>query len=316
MSTRPSEGPAIDSIVQASQSAAAGQRPGGNAAGMAAIGLWSTLAVLATWTGSIPPLQLLAACFVTAGVVGLVLPLWRRPAGQSWRQSLRQPWRAYVLTTAALFGYHALYFLALKTAPPVEASLINYLWPLLIVLVAACLPGTRPPPAVYVAVALGFVGAVAVVTRMRRPELEPAHALGYLAALGAALVWAAYSVLNRRHAGIPSTALALPCLTVALLASLGHGLLETTAWPEPGEWLAILALGLGPVGGAFWLWDHGTKHGQLAVLGTLAYAAPVLSTLWLLLAGRAEPHWSQALACVLIVGAGLLLRRVMRGQAG
>lgn len=294
----------------APQSAPVPARASGNAAGMAAVGLWSTLAVLATWTGEVPPLQLLASCFAVAALLGLLLPLWRRRPGQPWRQAFRQPWPAWLLATTALFGYHALYFLALKTAPPVEASLINYLWPLLIVLVAALLPGARPPAAVYAAVAVGFAGAVVAVTQMQRPELESAHVPGYLAALAAALVWAGYSLLNRRHAAIPSTALALPCVSVALLAAIGHLLFETTVLPDAGQWLAMLALGLGPVGGAFWLWDHGTKHGQLAVLGVVAYAAPVLSTLWLLLAGKAQAHWSQALACLLIVGAGLLLRRL------
>lgn len=288
----------------------------GNLAGLAAILMWSTLAVLSTLTGDVPPLQLLAACFAGAGVLGLLLPLWRRPAGVGYRRSLSLPWPAALLATGALFSYHALYFTALKTAPPVEASLINYLWPLLVVVIASCLPGQRPPRAVHAAVAMGFLGAVVVVTRMRRPELHIEHVRGYLAALGAALVWAAYSVLNRRHAAIPSTALALPCLAVAVLAALAHRLLETPVPIDARAGVAIALLILGPAGGAFWLWDHGTKHGRLAILGTLAYAAPVLSTLWLLLAGKAQPHWSQALACVLIVGAGLLLRRVLHTGSG
>ena len=282
---------------------------------MAAIGLWSLLAVLTTWTGSIPPLQLLSGCFLVAGVVGLLLPLRTTRSWRGYRSALRQPWPAFALTTTALFGYHALYFLALKTAPPVEASLVNYLWPVLIVVLSALLPGAQTSPRVFLATALALLGAVAVVTRFQGLSLQPAHVPGYLAALAAAVIWAIYSVLNRRYPQVPSTAMALPCLAVAVLATLAHGLFETTVTPTNREWLAMIVLGLGPAGGAFWLWDHGTKHGQLSVLGTLAYAAPVLSTLWLLLAGKATPHWTQALACVLIVAAGLMVMRAPRPQA-
>lgn len=288
---------------------------GGNLAGMIAIALWSSLAVLTTWTGTIPPLQLLAGCFLVAGVTGLLLPIRGSRNVADYLGRLRQPWTAFVLATLALYGYHALYFLALKTAPPVEASLVNYLWPVLIVLFSAMLPGVRHPPIVYVAVALALLGAIAVVTRFQGLALDPRHTPGYLAALAAAVIWAVYSVLNRRYAEVPSTAIALPCLAVAALAMLSHRLLETTVTPGNGEWLAMLVLGLGPAGGAFWLWDHGTKHGRLAILGTLAYAAPVLSTMWLLLAGKATPHWTQALACALIVAAGLLVMRGTRHAA-
>lgn len=286
----------------------------GNLAGIAAIALWSLLAVLTTWTGSIPPLQLLAGCFLVAGLTGLLLPLRTTRDGKGYIDALRQPWSAFAIATIALFGYHALYFLALKTSPPVEASLINYLWPVLIVLLSALLPGARTSPRVYAAAALALLGAVAVVTRFEGLALDRAHVPGYLAALAAAVIWAAYSVLNRRYPQVPSTAMVLPCLAVAALAALAHRLFETTIAPTPGEWLAMVVLGLGPAGGAFWLWDHGTKHGQLAVLGTLAYAAPVLSTLWLLLAGKATPHWTQALACALIVAAGLMVMRASRAD--
>ncbi len=285
---------------------------GGNLAGITAIGLWSLLAVLTTWTGSMPPLQLLAGCFLVAGLVGLLLPLRTARTWPGYRHALRQPWSAFAITTTALFGYHALYFLALKTAPPVEASLVNYLWPVLIVLLSALLPGARTSPRVYAATALALLGAVAVVTRFQGVTLEQAHIPGYLAALAAAVIWAAYSVVNRRYPQVPSTAMVLPCLTVAVLAALAHRLFETTVTPTASEWLAMVVLGLGPAGGAFWLWDHGTKHGQLVILGTLAYAAPVLSTLWLLLAGQATPHWTQALACALIVAAGLMVMRAPR----
>lgn len=271
-------------------------------AGLAAIGLWSALAVLTLATAGVPPFQLLALGFAIGAATGLALLRLRGPL----LPALRQPPAAFALATAALFGYHALYFLALKTAPAVEANLVNYLWPLLIVAFAALLPGVRIRARQVAGTVLGLAGAVLIVTRGQALAIEAAHLPGYLAALGAALTWAAYSVLNRRHAAVPSAAIAGPCLLVAVLGGLAHLATETTVVPSAAQWLAILAMGAGPVGAAFWFWDIGTKRGDLALLGSLAYLAPLLSTAWLLLAGAGAPHWSQAAACALIVGGGLL----------
>jgi drug/metabolite transporter (DMT)-like permease len=281
------------------------------AAGVAAIVLWSGLAVLTTGTGAVPPFQLLALGFAIGGTVAL-LPLLR-PAGPGLR-ALRQPVSAFALAAGALFGYHALYFFALKSAPPVEANLLNYLWPLLIVVFAAALPGEQIQRRQIVGAVFGLAGAVLNVTRGERLGLELAYLPGYLAALAAALTWAAYSVGNRVFAEVPSAAIAGPCLATAVLGALAHLAFESTVAPTPGQWLAIAAMGIGPVGAAFWLWDRGTKQGDLGLLGTLAYAAPLLSTAWLLLQGRTPPHWSQAAACALIVAGGLLALTTPRPQ--
>jgi drug/metabolite transporter (DMT)-like permease len=272
-------------------------------AGAAAISLWSALAVLTVATGTMPPFQLLATSFAIGGCTILAGSLLWQHQGLA---ALRQPPGAFVLATVALFGYHGLYFAALKSAPAVEANLINYLWPLLIVLLAALVPGQRARPAQYLGSMIGLVGAVVVVTRGERPDVESAHVAGYLAALGAALVWACYSVANRRYADVPSSTIAGPCLLVAVLGAVAHLLFESTVTPTTGQWLAIAIMGLGPVGAAFLFWDIGTKRGDLALLGTLAYAAPLFSTFWLLLAGHSEPHWSQGVACLLIASGGLL----------
>ena len=280
------------------------------AAGFAAIVLWASLALLTTATGGIPPFQLLALGFGIAGVAGLAWTL--RPGGPG-RAALRQPPAAAALTIGALFGYHALYFIALKRAPVVEASLLNYLWPLLIVVFAALIGGARVAPAQWLGTALGLVAAVLVVTRGGRPDLQPAHVAGYGAALAAAVVWALFSVLNRRFAAVPSAAIYVACAVTAGLGALAHAVFETWVAPTAWQWAVIAALGLGPTGIAFWLWDIGTKRGDIAVLGTLSYAAPLLSTALLLLAGRAVPHWTQAMAvALLLAGAWLSVRAAPR----
>jgi drug/metabolite transporter (DMT)-like permease len=274
--------------------------------GLVAILLWASLALLTTATGNLPPFQVLAIGFGIAALLGLSRAALRGAEG--WRE-LRQPLPALVLSTLALFGYHALYFIALKRAPAVEANLLNYMWPLLIVVFAGLFGSVSVRAGQWLGTALGLVAAVLLVTRGRGLEVDPAHVPGYLAALGAALIWSLYSVLNRRYADVPTAAITVACAGVAMLGAIVHLLSEQTVVPTAGQWTVLVVMGIGPVGAAFWLWDHGTKRGDIALLGSLSYLAPLLSTLLLVVSGRAQAHWIQAVAiALLLAGAWLSLR--------
>lgn len=272
-------------------------RPAATMIGFAAILLWATLAVLTAMSGSVPPLQLNAMTFGIGGLAGVAL--WSvRPAGA---RALRQPLPVWLLGVCGLFGYHALYFTALRNAPPVEAGLINYLWPILIVLFSALLPGERLRAHHVVGALLAFAGAVLVVTGGAAFTLKTEHVFGYAAAGLAALTWSSYSVLSRRFAGVPSSAITGFCLATALLSIIGHLALEETVWPASAlEWTAIIGLGLGPVGLAFYVWDIGVKHGDIQVLGAASYLAPLLSTLLLIAFGYGQFTLVVAFACGLI----------------
>ncbi len=274
--------------------------------GLAAL-LWATLALLTALTGAVPPFQLVAMAFAIAFALALgKWALFREPPGRY----LRQPAAAWLLGVGGLFGFHFFYFLALRSAPPVEANLINYSWPLLIVLFSALLPGERLRWWHVAGAAMGLVGTVLVLAGKEAVDFRGGHALGYAAALCSALVWAGYSVANRRFGTVPTDAVGGFCGATAVLAALAHLVFETTVWPQTaGEWLAVLLLGLGPVGSAFFFWDHGTKHGDIRALGAAAYAAPLLSTLILIAAGLGRPTPQVVAACLLVTGGALLAAR-------
>ncbi|QDQ74751.1 EamA family transporter [Pseudoluteimonas lycopersici] len=274
--------------------------------GICAIGLWSSLALLTTLTGALPPFLVLACCFGFAGLFGLT---WAARTGTAGLRAMQAPPAALALSTFALFGYHALYFFALKHAPPVEANLINYLWPLLIVLFAGLLPGVRLRAGNIVGALLGLAAAALLVTGGRGLSIDSSHTPGYLAAFCAAITWGGYSVLNRRFADVDSAAIVPACIGVSLLGIAMHLLFEPATTIAPTQWLVLVAMGVGPTGIAFRLWDRGTKHGDIALLGSLSYLAPLLSTLLLVLAGRAEPHWIQTVAVgLLLLGAWMSVR--------
>ncbi len=275
--------------------------------GLTAILMWSLLAVMTVATGAIPAFQLAAMTFAIGGLVGLLTWIGRRGAVQS----LRQPPVVWVVGVGGLFGYHALYFLALRLAPPAEAGLLNYLWPLLIVLFSSLLPGERLAPHHVIGAMLGLAGTVLLFAG-NTGGFAPGQLPGLLAAFVAAFVWAAYSVLSRRLKSVPTDAVAGFCLVTAVLAGLVHLAIEATVWPDTAlQWLSVVALGVFPVGAAFYAWDIGMKRGDIRVLGAASYATPLLSTLFLILAGFAKASANIALAAILIAGGGLIAAKDM-----
>ena len=275
------------------------------AIGSGAVALWSALAVITTAAGPVPPFQMTAMAFGLAFLLALTVWLVR---GDNIVAHLRQPPAVWALGIGGLFGYHVCYFAALALAPPVEANLLNYLWPLLIVVFAGLLPGERLTPWHLGGAFAGLVGCVVLIGG-GLGSFRAEFTAGYACALAAALIWSGYSVLSRRFGAVPTDAVGAFCGATALLALIAHLVFETTYVPQGGEWLAVLALGLGPVGAAFFLWDIGMKRGDIKALGALSYATPLLSTILLVLFGRAEASLRLAAACLLIVGGAALASR-------
>ncbi|GAB2785319.1 EamA family transporter [Halomonas shantousis] len=266
---------------------------------------WALLAALTQLAGPVPPFLLTALAFAIAFACFAV---WLRVRGESLLAPLKQPPRVWALGVGGLFGYHALYFVAQQNAPPANAGLISYLWPLLIVIFVALLPGERLKSIHVVGGLLGFVGAALLVGG---DVGGGGSTLGYGAAFACAFVWSGYSVLSRAVKDVPTAAVGGFCLATALLAGACHMLFEPARWPEGLGWLGVIGLGLGPVGSAFFTWDVGVKHGDLRLLGLLSYFTPLLSTLVLIVTGYAEPTPLLAVAAVLItlgmlVGSGRL----------
>ncbi|MDR3440736.1 EamA family transporter [Telmatospirillum sp.] len=271
--------------------------------GIVALFLWSTLALLSTLAGPVPPFQLVSMAFALATLIAVGLWLWRR---QPPMVVLRQPPGAWLLGVGGLFGYHFFYFLALRLAPPVEANLLNYLWPLLIVLFSAFLPGQRFRLRHLAGAVAGLGGAALLITGGGDASFSGRYVPGYAAAVVCGVIWAGYSVLNRRYKDVPSDAVGGFCGATALLALVFHLMFEETVYPVGWQWLAVALLGLGPVGAAFFVWDGACKHGDIRALGTLAYGVPLVSNGLLILAGRGHLSWQLAVAAALIIGGAIL----------
>ncbi|MBZ4023977.1 EamA family transporter [Rhodobacter sp. TJ_12] len=270
--------------------------------GFSAVALWALLALFTVGSSPVPPLQLNAICFAIGGAIGMAWVGATDGFAVLWRIS----WKVYAFGTAGLCGYHFLYFSALRLAPPAEASLIAYLWPLLIVVFSGLLPGERLRALHVLGAVISFVGAALIVARGGLSGSSAALP-GYGIALLCALTWSSYSLISRRLGAVPTAAVAVYCLATALFSSAAHLAFETTVWPETTlGWGSVIALGLGPVGLAFYTWDIGVKRGDIQMLGTASYAAPLLSTLIMIAAGKAAASPVLVLAATMIAAGAFL----------
>ncbi len=275
--------------------------------GFTAILMWSFLALLTAASGKMPPFQLSAITFAIGSLPGIITFILRPER----IRELRQPARVWLTGVIGLFGYHFLYFTALRNAPAVEAGLIAYLWPLLIVVGSALLPGEKLRWYHVLGAMAGLAGTVLIVAK-NGISFDPAYGFGYFAAFLCAFTWSAYSLMTRRFEAASTVVVTGFCLATSLLSLVCHLGLETTVWPESAsQWIAVVGLGLFPVGLAFYAWDYGVKNGDIQILGASSYAAPLLSTLILTLFGFAEPSLRIGLACLLITGGAMLAARDM-----
>jgi drug/metabolite transporter (DMT)-like permease len=269
-----------------------------------AILLWSTLAALGLSLAHLPPF-FLTGCALVIGAL---------PGAWHWR-AWRVPQGTLLLGIGGLFGFHFLLFLALRLAPPVEANLVNYLWPLLIVvLTPVLLPGWRLTPRHTIAALAGLAGA-AIAIGVAPAAITPRAALGFALAAGSATVWACYSLLVRRVPPFSSWAIGGFALASGLLALVCHALFESPASLGAADAGKLAALGLGPMGAAFYLWDVAMKRGDPRVIGVLAYATPLLSTALLLAVTGRPLTASLALATALIVGAAVIAVKASGGPS-
>jgi drug/metabolite transporter (DMT)-like permease len=274
---------------------------------LGAIAFWATLASLGTTLSHVPPFLLTGLALAIGSV--LSLPQLLRD-----RRAWAVPPRTLALGLYGLFGFHFLLFIALRHAPPVEANLVNYLWPLfMVVLAPLLLKGMTLRPLHVVAALLGFAGAAIAILGARSGASAAGAttaAWGFLPALGSAFIWASYSLWTQRVPAFPTAAIGLFGLVSGLLALGCHAVLEPSVTLSTRDIVLIALCGLGPLGAAFYLWDMALKRGDARQIGILSYLTPLASTgLLLVLTGR-PLSWTIALAALMIISAAAIGTRV------
>ncbi|MCU0927046.1 MAG: DMT family transporter [Hydrogenophaga sp.] len=273
-----------------------------NLLALGAIVLWASLAALGVALSHVPPFLLTGLSLLIGSLIALPLSRF------DWRQ-WKVPASTLALGVYGLFGFHFLLFIALRHAPPVQANLVNYLWPLGIVVMAPLfLPGVSLTTRHLLAALIGFAGAALAILG-RGNSGEAVWAWGYLPALASAFIWASYSLLTQRVKAFPTAAIGSFALVSGALSLVCHALLEPAVDLSGQDWALIALLGLGPLGGAFFLWDAALKRGDARQIGVLSFLTPLLSTLTLLAVRGERPSLSVAVAAVMIIGAAVMATR-------
>ena len=257
------------------------------------LALWSVLAYLSSQLSHVPPILSVGIALSISGILGIIRI-------REWQVNIK----TLAVGVGGIFGYHFLYFTALQNAPPIETSLINYLWPLLIVILSPLfLHGYILRPYHIIGAFLGFLGAALIATGGQL-HLDIVNLKGYLYAAAAAFTWSGYSLLTKRLPRFPTGAIGIFCLVsgvLSLLLSLNSTTLNIFSSLSHRQWLFLLILGIGPMGLAFYTWDAALKRGDARIIGSLAYLTPLLSTLILVLVGGRQLTWISAGAMILIV---------------
>ena len=269
---------------------------------LGAIFLWASLASLVTLLSDIPPLLLTGIGLIIGAAVSI-------PALRFGIKPWKVPAKTLLLGVYGLFGYHLMLFLALQNAPAVEANLVNYLWPLLIVLLSPIFTKSLALNFRYVLAAIsGFAGAVIAITYNGSGLESLSIEVGYFFALAAAVIWATYSLATTKVPSFPTPAIGLFALVSGVLAIGAHFLFEPAASISTADWLLLLVLGVGPLGGAFYLWDAALKIGDPRRIGLLAFLTPLLSTVLLVLVSGNPFSWQLIISAALIIGGALFAR--------
>jgi drug/metabolite transporter (DMT)-like permease len=270
-------------------------------AALAAVVLWSSLAALATLLPDIP-------AFLKTGIGLLIGSLIALPLAKFDLKQLKVGWGTLFLGVYGLFGYHAALFIALQTAPSVQANLVNYLWPLLIVLLAPLfVKSSKLTVRIIFSSTIGFAGAAVAV--LSGGTTDGGFAIGYLFALVAAVVWATYSLGTKVVPPFPTAVVGLFALVAGLLALASHWLFEQPTSIPVESWPLLIALGVGPLGAAFYFWDYAIKNGNPQQVGLLSFLTPLLSTALLVVVSGAPVSSWLLLSAALIIGGAVLGRQ-------
>lgn len=289
-----------------------------NLSGVIAIVMWASGALLLALARQVPPLQLLAmswfmgACFLGGYYIF---------KGENLIAHFKRPLSDYLFVGSGICVYTVLIFWAFYIVPPFEAHILNYLWPVLLMLFLGCFQKVPLGMLKLAGLALGFAGCVMLFAYRYNSAGFGGISIGHVMALSAAIIWALYSCFAKGRSY--PTAFMVPIFFVSsLLCGIGHFLIEQTVVPDVKSTIVVLLIGMTRISYAFW--DYAMRHGDRVMINSLSYLVPLFSTIFMIAGGFGTSRPVIGLAAVLIISGCLianvrdiiaLFRRVLRVPA-
>lgn len=255
-----------------------------------AIFCWGSLASLGNLVIHLPPFYVLGFTFIVGSVFS-----WRRP------RDLFPDWKTSLWGIFGYFIYHFFLFYSFRYAPAVEANLINYLWPMLTVLLTPLFfPKTKLKAYHILGSVFAFSGCLLLMSG-KGIDLKLENIKGHLLALGAAISWPVYSLVKKKMIHTSVWSVGGFCLGAGVLCFITHALIEPRVVLQWHDAWKLILMGLGPFGISFYAWDLAMARGDSRVIGALSYLTPVLSTLGLIVFAGQVLTPAAGFAMVLII---------------
>jgi len=261
---------------------------------------------LLTWTST----------FAAVMLLGLAAATGRLRQARSY--SLHDWARISGMGLLGIVGYTSLYYTAFRYAPADEVNVVNYLWPVFLVLFSAPLLGERHDFRTWAGVGLSFLGAAGVLTGWRWQMPTATNLQAYFLAASGAVCWALFSVLGKRLPYDKLAAMALYCLMGAVVFGVTFVVFGSGSWLSPGAWAKLIFLGAIVNGIAYFLWFEALAGGPTALFGNLVFVTPFLALVYLHMFGNRASRSGVWLSLALIVAGSLisLHKRRLKDKGG
>lgn len=264
--------------------------------------MWSCYALLVSAMKGVPTFEMLTIIFL-CGFLAISARLTIRG---EWHK-IKQPLIVWIVGVVGILGNDFTTIAAFKAAPPVQVELINYLWPMMVVLFACLLPGERFTFKHFLSAFIGLYGAYILMTHNHgMAGFHWNYMTGYILAFSGGVIWALYCLISRYHNNTPLDMLGMYFGIGAIVSFACHWQYEPSVMPSAGQFIILAIMALTTSGLAYFCWDFGCKRGNVKLLSILTYGNPILSAL--LLIAFTTAHYSNylAIAALLVVLASII----------
>ena len=260
--------------------------------GIITIFCWGSIATFGNLLIHLPPFYVLGVSFFLGALPSLIKP-----------REIFSSFKIFVFGVAGYFGYHFFLFYAFRFSPAVEANLINYMWPVLMVMFTPVFfKNVKLAWYNILGAIMAIIGCGLLVFGTEAESRTEDIYLGYLLAACAAITWPLYSIIKKKLPPTSIWAVGGFCFGASLLCFATHWMIEPRVVLQSHDVWILLAMGIGPFGIAFYCWDKACLLGDIKILGALAYLTPVISTLGLVFFANKSLSSTTGVAMILIIG--------------
>ena len=263
--------------------------------------MWGLLAVFTVVVTNIPTFEILSIVFTVSFITGIAYSYIK---GEE-NPIKKHPKYMWFIGFLGIFCNDALYIQSFKYAPPEQADLINYLWPLMVILFSSVLPKEKFLIKYVISAVIAFTGIYLLLCGGEgfHYEFLPGYGFAFLAAS----CWAIFTLFSRGNNQNKSIAVtAIYCGIAAVGSFVSHCVSEVFIMPTLSQSIILVIMGVTTHSLAYIFWDFGIKKGNFRLLSILSYANPIISIFFLVLLGFAPYSNNLLIAAVLVFIAGVI----------